>query len=70
MYNSFLNVLFTVKSSDLLVHAVYNDRINYLWLSIYRILAVLKAETDIITSFVASPMRTSCDTNDDFCPDL
>jgi hypothetical protein len=65
-----LNVLFTVKSSDLLVHAVYNDRINYLWLSIYRILAVLKAETDIITSFVANPMRTSCDTNDDFCPDL
>jgi hypothetical protein len=30
MYNSFLYVLFTVKSSDLLVHAVYDDPINYL----------------------------------------
>lgn len=35
MFNSFLNVLFTVKSSD--VHAIYNDRINYLWLSLSKI---------------------------------
>jgi hypothetical protein len=38
--------------------------------NIYRIMAVLKVETDIITSIVASFDRTSCNTSDNVYQDL
>jgi hypothetical protein len=37
---------------------------------LYKITSVMKVETDIISSIIASPIGTSCVTSDDVCQDL
>jgi hypothetical protein len=45
-------------------------RCRILQVPLYKITSVMKVETDIISSIVASPIGTSWDTSDNVCQNL